>query len=135
MQETAKLTNAADWEPAGLEGCECTQCRRRYFPKRSVCTECGSRNTMKDVLIDGPGTLYSFSVVHVAPKTFNVPYAVGYVDLPGNVRVLGQIGNWTDTPLKQGMRMEIGRGPIATEADGSTRRSFVFHAIPNSVRT
>lgn len=133
MQAAAKPTDAAGWEPAGLEGCECTRCGKRYFPKRSICPECGGRGTMKDVLIDGPGTLYSFSVVHVAPPAFNVPYAVGYVDLPGNVRVLGQIGNWATTPLKQGMQMEVGRGPIATEADGSTRRSFVFLAIPNSI--
>ena len=31
------------------------------------------------------GSLYAWSVVHVAPKGWNVPYIAGYVDLPESV--------------------------------------------------
>ncbi|MBW3096432.1 Zn-ribbon domain-containing OB-fold protein [Pseudohoeflea coraliihabitans] len=109
-----------------LAGCECGHCGRRYFPKRTVCTECGSDGAMADVAIEGPGALYSHAIVQIAPKIFEVPYAVGYVDLPGDVRVLGQIVDWDRQPLKQGMKMQIDHAPIATEPDGSKRVSFVF---------
>lgn len=112
-----------------LIGCKCTDCGRVFFPTREVCTVCGSEKPMAEAVIDGPGTLYSHSIIHIAPKTFEVPYAVGYVDLPGEVRVLGQIEGWQDFDLKQGMTMEIGRAQIATEADGSARHSFVFRPV------
>ena len=35
--------------------------------------------------------LYTWSVVHVAPKGWNVPYIAGYVDLPESVRVFAHI--------------------------------------------
>lgn len=127
---TAIETSAKPADVAGratwLAGCECGECGRKYFPKRGFCTECGSQHTMRDARIEGPGKLYSHSIIHIAPKTFKVPYAVGYVDLPGDVRVLGQIVGWEDGPLTQGMEMQIGYAPIAEEPDGSVRESFVF---------
>ncbi|MEP3439110.1 MAG: OB-fold domain-containing protein [Hoeflea sp.] len=120
--ETSATASGAAW----LEGCECGECDRKYFPKRVFCTECGSRDAMRDARIEGPGKLYSHSIIHIAPKTFKVPYAVGYVDLPGDVRVLAQIFGWEDGSLEQGMEMEIGYAPIAEEPDGSIRESFIF---------
>lgn len=39
----------------------------------------------------GPeGVLYSFSTVHVSPSQ-PVPYTIGYVDFPGDVRVLAKV--------------------------------------------
>ncbi len=127
---TAIETSTAPAEAAGrktwLAGCECGACGRKFFPKRDFCTECGSQDAMRDARIEGPGKLYSHSIIHIAPKTFKVPYAVGYVDLPGDVRVLGQIVEWDDGPLEQGMEMQIGYASIAEEPDGSVRESFVF---------
>lgn len=111
---------------ATLPGSECTQCGRRFVPSRTFCTDCGNNDQMKPVSIAGPGKLYSHSVIHIAPKGFKAPYAVGYVDLPGDVRVLGQILGWEDAELRQGIEMEIGRGGIAVEPDGSIRESYVF---------
>ncbi len=111
---------------AHLEACKCAQCGRVFFPRRTVCTECGSTERMMDFELRGPGKLYSYSVVHAAPKSFSPPYAVGYVDFPENVRVLGQIVGWSEALLAQGATMAIEWGPIAKEADGSLRESFVF---------
>lgn len=128
IETSAKPADAAD-QATLLAGCECGECGRKYFPKRSFCTECGSRDAMRDACIKGLGKLYSHSIIHIAPKAFKVPYAVGYVDLPGDVRVLGQIVGWEDGPLKQGMDMQIGYAPIAEEPDGSLRESFVFRPM------
>ncbi len=132
MQTSQLKTPGVDAEQdTTLSGCECLECGRRFVPVRSFCTECGRDNRMKDVRIAGPGKLYSHSVVHIAPKGFKAPYAVGYVDLPGDIRVLGQIMGWETTELRSGMAMDIGHAAIATEADGSVRESFVFRPAAN----
>lgn len=43
------------------------------------------------VTLEGTGTVYSHSVIHPNPKTGAQPFAVGYVDLPGPVRIFGRI--------------------------------------------
>jgi len=126
---TLKTADNTSDQKNWLDGCECGECGRKYVPKRVFCIQCGAEDAMKDARIYGPGKLYSHSVIHIAPKTFKVPYAVGYVDLPGDIRVLGQIVDWADGPLFQGMEMEIRYAPIAQEADGSVRESFVFQPL------
>ena len=37
------------------------------------------------------GTVYSFTVIHPGPKSGEAPYALGYVDLPGPVRLFGRL--------------------------------------------
>lgn len=41
--------------------------------------------------ITGTGTLYSYTVIHPAPKTGQPPYALGYVDFDGPVRIFGRL--------------------------------------------
>jgi uncharacterized protein len=43
------------------------------------------------VTLDGSGTVYSYSVIHPNPKSGAQPFALGYVDLPGPVRIFGRI--------------------------------------------
>lgn len=112
-----------------LEGCECRACGRKYFPLRDYCVKCGARDAMQRIGIHGPGKLYSHSIIHIAPPIFKVPYAVGWVDFPGEVRVLGQIFGWEDVPLKQGMAMHIDYAVIGKEQDGTDRESYVFKPL------
>ena len=42
---------------------------------------------VRDFELSDSGSLYTWSVVHVA-EGWNVPYIAGYVDLPQSVRVL-----------------------------------------------
>jgi uncharacterized OB-fold protein len=43
------------------------------------------------VPVAGVGQVYSFTVIHPAPKTGQPPYALGYVDFPGPVRIFGRL--------------------------------------------
>ncbi len=43
------------------------------------------------VPVSGIGTVYSFTVIHPAPKTGLPPYALGYVDFEGPVRIFGRL--------------------------------------------
>ncbi|WP_439686262.1 DUF35 domain-containing protein [Cupriavidus oxalaticus] len=43
------------------------------------------------VAIRGSGVIYSFTVIHPAPKSGQPPYALGYVDFVGPVRIFGRL--------------------------------------------
>ena len=43
------------------------------------------------VPVQGVGTVYSFTIIHPAPKTGQPPYALGYVDFDGPVRLFGRL--------------------------------------------
>ncbi|MBT2324710.1 OB-fold domain-containing protein [Variovorax paradoxus] len=43
------------------------------------------------VAIDGVGEVYSFTVIHPGRKSGETPYALGFVDFPGPVRIFGRL--------------------------------------------
>jgi uncharacterized OB-fold protein len=77
------------------------------------------------VPLAGRGVLYSFSEVHIAPKDFKVPYLVGYVDFPNDVRVFAQLRG-------ESQGFEIGDSVvpdidvIRVQPDGTEVESYVF---------
>jgi uncharacterized OB-fold protein len=72
-----------------LRGSRCLDCGKRFFPVRSICFGCTSRR-LEDTPLATAGTLYSFTVVHIAPS-LPTPYTVGYVDLEDGVRVFSHV--------------------------------------------
>lgn len=43
------------------------------------------------VAVDAVGAVYSYTVIHPSAKSGEAPYALGYVDLPGPVRLFGRL--------------------------------------------
>ena len=43
------------------------------------------------IALDRIGEVYSFTVIHPGAKSGLQPYALGYVDLPGPVRIFGRL--------------------------------------------
>lgn len=64
------------------------------------------------------GTVYSFTVIHPGAKTGLAPYALGYVDLPGPVRIFGR--------LQGKARPAIGD---TYRARPDAQYGYVFHAV------
>jgi uncharacterized OB-fold protein len=96
-----------------LVGAECTGCHVRTFPPAALCPACRS-DTLEPVRLGREGTLYAYSVVHVALAGHPTPYGVGYVDLPKGVRVFGQVdletrGLRLDGPVRLESRQTVGR--------------------------
>lgn len=87
-----------------LVGTRCEACQVMYFPPRHYCVKCYSGDSIKSAELSPCGVLYSWSIVHVGPRGAPVPYAVGYVDFPENVRVLGRLVNWEEGPLVSGIK-------------------------------
>lgn len=72
------------------------------------------------VPVQGAGTVYSFTVIHPAPKTGQPPYALGYVDFEGPVRLFGRLEG-KDRPA-------IGDRYVARP---DNTFGYVFHALQN----
>ncbi|WP_326542378.1 Zn-ribbon domain-containing OB-fold protein [Pseudorhodoferax sp.] len=71
-----------------------------------------------NVPLAAEGTVYSFTVIHPGAKTGLAPYALGYVDLPGPVRIFGR--------LQGKARPAIGD---AYRAIPDTTYGYVFEAV------
>ncbi|MFG1266087.1 Zn-ribbon domain-containing OB-fold protein [Xanthobacter aminoxidans] len=107
-----------------LKGGRCRACGALSFPKAAVCTECLSLD-VETVRLPDEGRLYSYSIVHQAPKGWDVPYVLGYVDLPDGVRVLAHI----DAPpasiaIDQKVRLSV--GVVGAGPDGAPLSTYTF---------
>jgi len=90
------------------EAARCTRCGQAFFPPRAVCRHCRGREFEKTTLA-GEGILETFTVIRVAPSGFvdQVPYAVGIVSLPGDVKVTAQIVDGDPEALAIGDRVKL----------------------------
>ena len=89
-----------------LIGTECGDCGTKFFPPAPVCPGCMSEN-VTGVELANEGTLYSWSVVHVAPREWEVPYVAGYVDLADGVRVFAHIVDADPETLRMDMAVRL----------------------------
>jgi uncharacterized OB-fold protein len=114
------LSHDGDGRPV-LVGGVCCACGARAFPLTPVCANCMSEKIDPEPM-SRQGTLYSFTVVHVGPKTWDKPYAVGYVDLDNAVRVFSHLRG----PVVIGQTVELATAAIGKDADGTPVTTFVF---------
>lgn len=119
----AAIRESADGAPH-LYGTECADCGTKFFPPAPVCPECMSES-VGEIELGPDGTLYSWSVVHVAPKNWKVPYVAGYVDLPGNVRVFAHIVGADPASLTMDMPVTLTTAELFEEA-GVPVESYAF---------
>ena len=128
---TEGLFTIADGLPR-LIGSQCARCGVVAFPKQASCPKCTSLE-VAERLLARRGTLWSWTIQCFAPKsppyagdpdTFE-PYGVGYVELPGEVRVEARLTEADPRRLRIGMPMELtlipapgGRTTYAFQATG-----------------
>lgn len=125
-----------DAEPR-LIGSRCDDCGRVTFPRQASCPACCS-TTVRKHLLARQGTLWTYTVQGFLPKTpyagpetpeTFVPYGVGYVELPGEVRVEARLTENDPDKLKIGMPMELVIVPFNTTATGDRLMTFAFRPI------
>jgi uncharacterized OB-fold protein len=95
-----------------LIGSACRQCGIVTFPAQASCPACTSV-AVEERLLSRTGTLYSWTVQgfrpkapYAGPEKFQ-PYGVGYVELPGEVRVEARLTVADPDRLRIGMPMEL----------------------------
>ena len=104
---------------------ECGECGKRVFPPTDVCPECLSEN-MTRLPLGQRGTLYSWSVVHAAPKGWTLPFVAAYVDLPEGVRVFAHMVGVDPLALEMDMPVEVCVATLGTDETGAPVESYSF---------
>ena len=112
----------------------CRQCGIATFPAAESCMACSGQDVSIEEL-PHKGTLWTWTVQQFMPKspyhsnetpeTFK-PYGVGYVELPGGVRVEGRLTENDPRKLHIGMEMELLFDTYRVEESGDEVISFFF---------
>lgn len=108
-----------------LVGSACAECGAKVFPPVHVCPDCMSEK-IDPLRLSRTGSLYSWSVVHVAPKNWKVPYVAAYVDLPEGVRVFAHVVGADPKALTMDMTVTLTTATLGTGEDGKPMASYAF---------
>jgi uncharacterized OB-fold protein len=75
-----------------VEGTVCKKCGAKYFPPRSDCSACFSKE-MDWFDVPQKGTLETFTIAYYAPYGFekDCPYTMGLVDFGGGLKLFARL--------------------------------------------
>jgi uncharacterized OB-fold protein len=108
-----------------LLGSHCLSCGAYFFPVREACAGCLS-DDLETVGFSTEGILYTYSVVRQSTPAFKVPYALGYVDFPEGVRIMGQISGCELEDIHIGMPVVLALEPFGEDEDGNPLTGYRF---------
>jgi uncharacterized OB-fold protein len=144
MTETGQLhlidpeVIAGDEHKPRLMGSVCARCGTVTFPRQRSCPRCTSEDVRPRELATR-GELWSWTIQCFAPKAppylpgaveeFE-PYGVGYIELPGEVRVEARLTESDPERLRIGMPMELTLIPVPGAPDKLT---FAFEPVSEEV--
>lgn len=121
-----------------LIGSRCIDCDNHMFPTQNECPRCTGANT-ETVELATRGTLWTWTIQGYAPKsppyagnadpkTFE-PFGVGYVELPGELKVETRLTVADKDLLKIGMELELEIVPLYTNDAGDEVMTFAFAPV------
>ncbi len=87
----------------------CPNCGAHQFYPQSSCRRCLS-DDLEWLDAKGKGTIYSYTIIHRAPRrTFepDVPYTVALVDLDEGCRMMSNIVDVSPEEVRVGMQVEV----------------------------
>ena len=125
-------------EEPRLIGTKCTACGVMTFPSQADCPRCAG-DSMEQAEFERRGTLWTFTTQEFPPKsppyarvetleTFE-PYAVGYVEFPGQAKVEGRIDAQDLASLRIGMEMEVVVVPFMDDEQGNEVVTYAFRPV------
>ncbi len=126
-----------------LIGSRCDACGTYEFPAQRGCSRCTGAATT-DVELDRQGTLWTWTVQGFPPKsppfagdtepeTFE-PFGVGYVEIPGQVKVEARLTECDPERLESGMEMELTIIPLTVDDDGNEVVTFAFAPVTGGMK-
>jgi len=92
-----------------ITGMRCGGCGLESAPVQPVCPHCGGDRRLETVALPPRGSLYSFTIVHVAPAGLEAeaPYALGIVELEGGARMTARVRAADPADLVIGMPLRL----------------------------
>jgi len=118
-----------------LIGSRCGGCAIVTFPTQNSCPRCACTE-MAEHLLPRRGRLWAWTTQEFPPPSppyagptgdAFIPYAVGYVELAGEVRVETRLTQAEG--LRTGMEMELVLVPFRTNDDGNEVVTFAFRPL------
>jgi uncharacterized OB-fold protein len=118
-----------------LIGSRCSACGIVTFPAQDSCPRCASTG-MEEHLLPRRGRLWTWTTQEFPPPSppyagpsgdAFVPYGVGYVELPGALKVETRLTR--ADALRIGMEMELVLVPFRTDAEGNEVVTFAFQPV------
>jgi uncharacterized protein len=123
-------------DPALLAS-QCADCNALAFPAGASCMGCGSVN-VRTVPLPRRGKLWAWTIQRFMPKppynsseteqTFR-PYGVGYIELPGALRVEARLTENDPAKLKIGTEMKLVFYTHRTDKDGTAVINYAFAPV------
>ena len=121
-----------------LIGARCASCGLVGFPAGTACLRCGGTEAAQ-VLLPDRGTLWTFTTQDFRPpsppydgadtaQTFR-PYALGYVELAGEVMVEARLTEPDPARLAIGQPMQLAIVPYSVTQDGVEIMTFAFAPV------
>jgi uncharacterized OB-fold protein len=119
-----------------LVGSRCRKCGEVFFPKRdgSLCSYCQGED-FEEIKLSLRGTVYSYTVIMQRPPEYykgEVPYAIGFVELPEGVRVETLFTGCELDDLQVGMEVEMVIDKLCEEEDGTEVYCYKFRPVKAS---
>lgn len=118
-----------------LVGGRCADCGHIDFPLKRHCLKCFD-GVLEKVDLPRRGTLWTFTTQQFPPPSppyagtgeFE-PFAVGYVELPGALRVEARLTEASPEGLTIGQEMELTIVSLGESEDGGERTIFAFQPV------
>jgi uncharacterized OB-fold protein len=120
-----------------LIGARCGACGIVTFPSQDSCPRCAS-TAMEQHLLARRGRLWAWTTQEFPPPSPPyaggrggefVPFGVGYVELPGEVKVETRLTETDPAVLLHGTEMELTVVPFGTDDDGNEVVTFAFRPV------
>lgn len=117
-----------------LLGSRCNGCGEVAFPAQKDCRSCSGTETTV-IPIGNRGILWTWTIQSFMPKTPYLndetaetfrPYGVGYVEMPGGVRVEARLKENRREDLRIGMAMKLEIVPFRKDDQGNDLMTFIF---------
>jgi len=122
-------------ESANLIGSRCFSCNTYFFPKSVTCRNPNCKEKkVEEVLLSRRGKLYSYTIQeYQPPPPFRmeplVPFAVGMVELPEGIRVLGILTGCELNDIKVGMDVEMVIEELYQNEQGADVVTYKFKPV------
>ena len=120
-------------EKPQLIGSQCNKCGEFFFPlkENGLCSNCQSTD-MREVKLSSRGKIYSYSVIMQRPPVYykgEVPYAIGFVELPEGVRVETLFTGCNLEDLKVGVEAEMLIERLHEDEEGNEIITYKFKPV------
>ncbi len=91
-----------------LEAARCTKCGKVYFPPRTYCGECKSKE-FETVKLPDTGKILTYTVIRVGPANFSqeTPYVVAIVEVSKGLRMTMQVADIDVNKVEIGQNVKI----------------------------